>query len=505
MDKLILRDYQETFVADVTDAWCRHRAVIGWLPTGAGKTEIAVWFSMLEEDRGGCTLFVVDRKTLARQARERYSLKYGLLTGLIRGEDTYVRGYEPVLVATVQTLKARWDHPDIKQALERVTLVVVDEAHIQFKHHDEIIKHLPNARILGLSATPLREGLACMYGELVEGPSYEQLIEAKYLVRGRYFLPHTDDIVMGLKRMSVASTGDFVSDQLSQLMRRRTIIGDVVQTWKERAGYQSTICFCVDIAHSKEVCDAFLQANIPAEHIDLHTEEEDRQAMFQRFREGRTRVLCSIVILGVGFDEPIASCAILARPTLSLSMHIQQIGRVLRPYPGKESALILDHAGNALRHGIVETFSPPELSKITKHSDRKTKSTIAETFPCSECRALMSPGQRVCGECGHEIARQNTVDFIDGQLVEGDAPAVGMSDDRALQLYQELRGYGQSQGYKDGWAYMQLLNHYEFKAPFHWKRTPVAIPSQMTLNLVKSWNIAYWKAKQKEKRVARTF
>jgi superfamily II DNA or RNA helicase len=341
-----------------------------------------------------------------------------------------------------------------------------------------------------------------MYGELVEGPSYETLIALGYLVRGRYFEPHSKDIADGLRRMGVASTGDFVNEQLSSLMRNRTIIGDVVQTWRDRAEGQSTICFGVDIAHSKELCDAFLQANVTAEHIDERTKEEDRLAMFERFRNGQTTVLCSVIILGVGFDEPIASCAILARPTLSLSRHIQQVGRVLRPFPGKERALVLDHSGNALRHGRVEDFSPPELSDLDKHSDRKTRATLTEMYPCQECRALMNPGQRVCEECGHEIVRHNTVDHIDGELVEGDAPHVGMDDEKARRLYRELRGYAEMQGYKVGWAYMQLLNRYDFQAPYDWKRLPTVTPSLSTLNLVKSWNIAYWKAKKKaEQRV----
>ena len=143
MAELILRDYQQAFVADVDDAWARVRAVIGWMPTGAGKTEVAVHYALVEQRNRGCTLFIVDRKTLAGQARNRYGAKYGMLTGLIRGEDTYIRGYEPVLVATVQTLKARWETAEIKQVLERITLVVIDEAHIKFRHHEEIISHNP--------------------------------------------------------------------------------------------------------------------------------------------------------------------------------------------------------------------------------------------------------------------------------------------------------------------------------------------------------------------------
>jgi superfamily II DNA or RNA helicase len=209
-------------------------------------------------------------------------------------------------------------------------------------------------------------------------------------------------------------------------------------------------------------------------------------------------VLCSIVVLGVGFDEPCASCTILARPTLSLSMHIQQIGRVLRTSPGKKDALVLDHAGNVLRHGKVEDFDPPPLCEIDKRTDKVSKAHTSDAFPCPECRALMGPGQRVCGECGHEVARQNTVDFIPGELVEGKSPRRGLSRDEFLELYCELRGYGEQRGFKDGWAYMQLKNRYQFKAPYSWKHLSPTVPSQSTLNLAKSWLIAYRKAQQRD-------
>lgn len=505
MAELVLRDYQEQLVADIRDAWTRHRAVLAWLPTGGGKTEIAVHLAQSET----CTLFVVDRKTLAGQTRQRYASTYNMLTGLLRGDDSYVRGYEPVVIATIQTLRARWEHTDVRQLLARVTLVVLDEAHIRFKHHDEIVKHIPNARVLGLSATPLRQGLGLTFEALVRGPSYAHLIEAGHLVPARCFVPHGDDLRDALRSVGVASTGDFITGALSALMRNKTLIGDVVNTWTERAQDRQTIVFAVDIAHSKALCDGFALAGIAAEHIDHRTNEETRAGIFERFRSGQTRVLCSVAVLAVGFDEPAASCAILARPTLSLSLHIQQIGRAMRPHPGKRDALVLDHAGNVLRHGKAEDFDPPDLSEIDSRSDRKAPASTSDYYPCSECRAVMSPGQRVCGECGHEMARRNVVHFEPGELVEDADDHQGMSHDDYRDLYLELRGLHEARG-KDQHqaartAYAQLLGNFEFKAPYTWLSMPAQSPSTRTINLDTSWRIRWAKSQEKKRRAeART-
>ena len=504
MAELILRDYQAQLVRDIREAWLRHRSALAWLPTGGGKTEVSVHLAQRETQAGGRTLFVVERKTLAAQARARYATKYGMLVGLLRGEDTHLRGYEPAIVASIQSLKARWERPEVQAVLAGVSLIVIDEAHIRFDHHEDLLRKIPHARVLGLTATPLREGLGLTYNKLVRGPGYDQLIHAGHLIAPRYFLPSTAAVRRGLDGVTISSTGDFVSAELSALMRSRTIVGDVVGTWQEKGEGRPTICFCVDIAHSKATRDAFVMSGVPAEHIDMHTSEEERQRIFGAFRRGEIKVLCSIVVLAVGFDEPSASCAILARPTLSTIMHIQQIGRVMRPNPGKTDCLVLDHAGNVLRHGKVEDFDPPELSEIDRHSDKRRRTARELDYrPCAQCSAMLDPGQRECHECGHVIARPNTVHFVDGQLTEGEPEDAGQFGGKTVEelqaLYLELRGYADARGYKPGWPYHQLFKRYGFKAPWDWKSKPPRIPSAQTLRLVQSWRIAWRKAQEKGK------
>jgi DNA repair protein RadD len=207
---LRLHEFQGLLVISVYDAWGQHRCVMLWGATGIGKTEIAAYIARLAADHGGCTLFVVPLKTLAKQTKECFQ-NYGLPVGVIRGEDTHVSDHHAVIVGTIQTLASRWDRPEIKEHLDRVTLIVIDEAHRQYDWHPELLGRIPQAMVLGLSATPLREGLGRTYGALVRGPSYKWLIENKYLVPPRYFLPHIADVQAGLRSVGVAKTGDYVT------------------------------------------------------------------------------------------------------------------------------------------------------------------------------------------------------------------------------------------------------------------------------------------------------
>lgn len=496
-----LREYQQDLIAGLHRLWPEGiKRVLLYLPTGAGKTEVAKHLAWQSAEAGGCTLFVVERRVLAVQTEAK--MRGALSVGVLAGDRTLCRGNEHVIVATVQTLRSRWDWPMVQQLLSRVRLVIVDETHIWHKHHDELLARLVNVPIVGLTATPLREGLGKRYEKMLLGPNTRALTEQGYLVPARYFSPHSERVADFLRNVGVATTGDFVTGQLSAKMRERVLLGDVVSNWQTKGENRPTLCFAVDIAHSKALTTEFLAAGVPAAHIDLHTDAEERAHLFAEFTAGRLKVLCSVYVLTLGFDMPLASCIVIARPTLSQSLHIQMLGRVLRPAEGKRDALVFDHALNVLRHGRAEDFEPPELSGIDKTSDLKKRDTETGDVVCPRCDAILRRGTNVCHECGHEMGRRSNVHHLDAELVEDRTARASITFDDLCGFYRECLWIAQQRGHKPGWAWYQLRERYGADvvkvAPTRtWQRLGPAEPTLPTLRWLKSRQIAYAKAKAK--------
>lgn len=496
-----LRPYQQALIDDLHRMWADGiKRVLLYLPTGAGKTEVAKHLARQTAETGGCTLFVVERRVLAVQTEAK--MRGALTVGVLAGDSTLCHGNEHVIVATVQTLRSRWDWPMVQHLLSRVRLAIVDETHIWHKHHDELLSKLANVPIVGLTATPLRAGLGKRYEHLLLGPNTRTLTDQGYLVQARYFSPNAERVSEFLAQVGVATTGDFATGQLSAKMRERVLLGDVVGNWQAKAENRPTLCFGVDIAHSKALTTEFLAAGIPAAHIDLHTDTDERSHLFADFATGRLKVLSSVYVLTLGFDMPIASCLVIARPTLSQSLHLQMLGRVLRPAEGKTDALVFDHALNVLRHGRAEDFEPPLLSAIDKSSDLKKRDTGTRDVVCPRCDAILRPGTNVCHECGHELSRRSNVHHLDAELVEDRTARTSIPLDDLSGFYRECLWVAEQRGHKPGWAWHQLRERYgedvAKAAPTReWQRLGPAEPTLPTLRWLKSRQIAYAKARAK--------
>ncbi len=507
-----LRDYQTNLIERLRGLWHEGvRRVLLYLPTGAGKTEVAKHLAWQVAEDGGTTLFVVDRRVLVHQTEEK--MRGTLSVGVLAGDRTLCRGDEHIVVATVQTLRSRWDWPFVRRLLSRVRLVVIDETHVWHKHHDDILERLSAVPVVGLTATPLRTGLGLRYQELLRGPSTRELTAQGFLVPARYFAPHAERTAEFLNGLEIAATGDYVTGQLSARMRERVLLGDAVSNWQVKAGNRPTLCFAVDIAHSKELTAEFLASGISAAHLDLHTDAEEREHLFAEFAAGRLKVLSSVYILTLGFDMPLASCLVIARPTLSHSLHIQMLGRVLRPADGKVDALIFDHALNVLRHGRAEDFEPPELSQIDKHSDYKKRDVMSSDVACPKCDAILRPGTNVCTECGRELAKRSSVHHVDAELVENqEEPFKGVTLDTVMAFFAECLWITQYKYKKDGTRYHRGWAKYKteerfaddlpqlglYDIPWAWcdDTTPVE-PRMETLRWLKSRQIAWAKGQQK--------
>lgn len=469
---LTLRPYQVETVDAIGAAWARTPRVIVALPTGSGKTEIASHLIDRELAAGGRALVLVERKNLCHQWRRRL-LDHGFdHVGVIQARNT-VAMYAPAVIGTIQSVRARG-------VPERISLIVIDESHVWFQGHDAVLAGAGgDVRVLGLTATPLREGLGLRFGAVVVGATIRRLIDEGYLVRPRYFATTPERIDAALSEVAIVA-GDFQSGQLSHAMRTKAIMGDVVGTWQRRGEGRQTIAFCVDKQHARDLAGEFVSVGVRADVLLDDTKDDVRAEIFAAFDKRTLRILCSVGVLSIGFDSPVASCAILARPTLSLSLHVQQGGRVLRPYEGKADALILDHAGNNVRHGRLEDFTPPtELSTLDRATDRKRRHDAPLAWVCRECEAVNPLGADICLECGNPRRRASTVVVVDGELGEG--VETENTEAQRQAFYQMAHWYGASKEMRNppGWAFYATRRRFNIPerlarnaVPYGWRDLP---------------------------------
>jgi len=481
-----LRPYQLEVIAHLSAGFrAGHVRQMLCMATGSGKTATAGEMIRRAAERGNRSLFVVERIELANQA-VRHLQSLGLSVGVLQGENTNFSDLDEVVVASIQTLSRR-GVPD------RVKLIVVDEAHIIHKAHENVLSKRNLVPVVGLSATPLREGLGRIYTNLVKGPRIADLVADGFLVPVQAFGPAQDKItaaVLGVGARRQPGGRDFIQGDLSKALNRKELTGDIVSTWQAKAAGLPTLVFAVDIAHSRSIVDDFLAEGVAAEHVDGYAEENERRAIIDRFRSGETLVLSSVHILGIGFDVPAAACAVLARPTLSLALHIQQCGRVMRPSAGKTHALVLDHAANFARHGRpedfdVEVLDDGEIGVRAKHNRPN------ELSPCSNCGLLLERSRRECPSCGHERRRVADVTTVDGELIEfGGGQRIRIDLDRC-RFYLQLRRVGIDRGWSPTAAAAQYRERFGEWPPRAWNAINPIDPEPSTLRWVQSRMIAF--------------
>jgi len=353
-----------------------HKNPILVMPCGGGKTYTA---GQIAKRVTGKILWTVHRRELVEQAKQTlHSL----------GVDADVK--------SIQSIRSK---------IKKYDLIIIDECH---RAKAESYKKLfeQGCRVLGLTATPYRldgQPLDC-FGHIVEEVRASDLIKSGVLVRPTVYAPN----VPSLKK------SDYNLKNLNLVINKRNITGEIVDTWIKRAGGVRTICFCVSIDHSKNVVAEFIKAGVKAEHIDGNTSGLDRDAILNRLRTGETTIVSNVYILTEGFDMPSISCCIIARPTASLNMHIQMIGRAIRCFDGKTKSLILDHAGNHIEHGGIERVIQHTLTGVTKGASSEELGYSM----CVVCGLLMPATLDKCENCGSEkIKKTREINPEQGELI----------------------------------------------------------------------------------------
>ncbi len=434
-----LRDYQERAVQRVIDALDRRPLLVA--PVGSGKTACA---AAIVERVNRPTLWLAHRKELIEQAAIRL-MTHDLPVGVV------MAGYRPiqsarVQVASVQTL-ARRGRP-------RAGLIVIDEAHrVAAQGYASILAAYPDAAVVGLTATPFRldgRGLGNVFGELIVAAFTDELCDAGVLCRPKVYASQTPDL-HGLRVIA----GDYSLDGLAQRTNTAALNADIVRTWQQRAAGKRTVAFAVDIAHSLAIVSAFRQAGVPAEHLDGALAAPARSAILERLRVGRTLVVSNCMVLTEGWDLPALECAIVARATASLNLHVQMIGRVMRAASGKDGAIVLDHAGNHHAHGPVTRRVAYSLS-----NEKVRHSEPLGLRRCEACCLLFEPSAPACPDCGWQppatAEREAPAVAGDGELVAFD----DTSAEYRQSVWEAIETERHAQGFKPAWSEFRFFERF---------------------------------------------
>lgn len=483
-----LRDYQIKIVNDLRNAYRKgFQSPLLVSPTGSGKTII---FSNIAEsavNKGNRVMILVHRKELLFQcsdALDDLDVPHGLIA------PNMSMTADPVQVASVQTLRNRLEK------VIRPQLIVVDECHhtsagswkkILTYYCPEILDNNINIRrsqpgglynkilnnnrtkILGVTATPHRldgKGLGKdaggFYDTLVHGPTVKELIDTGYLTKLVTYAPPTEFNTADFH----TKFGDYDKYEVNLAVDKPKIVGNAVAHYQKICPGVPAIAFCASVEHAKHVSETFNAAGIPSESLDGKSDNYHRKYCISGLGDGRIKVLTSCEIISEGVDIPIVTTAILLRPTKSLSLYLQQPGRCLRPYPGKEHAIILDHVGNVFTHGPVDLVREWSLDG----EDKKKKNGDGPPilfWQCKYCYTINEKLRQYCFTCGRpKESAKRFIDEIDGELKRIESERLEFQyqeqvrrdkrrEEGMAQTLEDLYAIAKKRGYKPAWARMR--------------------------------------------------
>lgn len=342
-----LFEYQNNIIKQVFEEFYFHKSVMIQMPTGTGKTHV---FCEIINRFKKKTLVLVHTRELVEQIRNRLT-DFNIVSGII------MSGYPinldlDVQVASIQTLikKPLNDWP------KDIGLIVIDEAHHATTNSYNLIlekySHI-NIKILGVTATPCRMnnvGFENIFNKLIVSKPIIQFIYDRELVDFKHYSTTTPD----LSNVSFnANLNDYDIDELGVAMSKKTIMADIIQSYKDYGNNKQCILFSVNQSHSKKIVERFKNEGINAAYIDSKTKLSERKCILEQFKKGKIRVLVNVKIFTEGFDCPDISVVQLVRPTKSFSLYMQMVGRSLRKNKGKDIAIIIDNAGLWKTHGLI--------------------------------------------------------------------------------------------------------------------------------------------------------
>ncbi|HHP0467281.1 TPA: DEAD/DEAH box helicase family protein [Vibrio harveyi] len=403
-----LRPYQSRSIREIW-AWFRENKTgnpLAILPTGAGKSIICA--KLIEEaisfksDKTIRVLVVTHSKELVEQNYEKFvaiapAVDVGVYSAGLKRKDTD----NQVIFASVQSIFN-------KNTVGAFDLMIVDECHLIPKSGDgryrKLISRLsesnPKLRVIGLTATPYRLGCGYLYegkGKIFDSVATEvtlnELLDLGFLSPIISRRPRKSVDLKGVKKVA----GEFVLSQLAERMMDDNLteiaIDDVLT---QSDGRRSWLFFCSSILHAEKTAEYLTEKGVRCAVISGNTPARERDKLIAEFKSLKLTCLVNCEVLTTGFDAPSTDLIVMLRPTESTALYQQMAGRGMRIAEGKTDCLLLDYAGNVLRHGCLDD---PHLN-FPKQGGGKG---IAPTKYCPQCDVALPASLRVCSECGHEF------------------------------------------------------------------------------------------------------
>lgn len=433
-----LRPYQQNGIDEIRDSFAvANRRVLYQLPTGGGKSKVLSHIVKSAYDKGSRVMMLAHRKELIYQLRGHVEGE-GLQAGVIMAGHDFTS--HRIQVASIQTLTRRLGYPLWDNSEWHPQLILTDECHhAKAASYQSVYNRFPNARLLGVTATPIRtdgKGLGDVFDDMVCGPQIHELVSAGFLCSPKYFCSGN---VMGDRKVGRVA-GDYNKRELGQAVSETRLEGNLVREWFAHAEGLQTIVFAVNVEHSQRIVNEYLAVNVPAAHLDHHSSPEHRAQVLADFAVGKIKILSNVGLVTEGFDVPATACVQLARPTQSLGLYYQMVGRALRTAPDKPEAIILDHAGCYLAHGNVLT---PYHWKLHPTPEKEPQPDWLDDG--QEPREATTPKERIVTHDGREILVEVGFDF-------GDAWANELS---------RLNRLAQERSYKPGWVARQMQERFD--------------------------------------------
>lgn len=463
--KASLRPYQVQAINEIFDSLREgSKKILLVLAMGLGKTTVMSAIIEMGYVRNRKILVIVHRDNLVRQFSERMLEQFHVPSGLILGNEE--KQYKlPIQVASRQSLIRRLD----VFAPDHFDLVIVDEAHYAAApEYKKILDHFDNAKLIGITATPFRadgKPLKGLFGKMIHPILAKDAIKSKYLVPATYHGIESVDM-SGVK---VNKKGEYEESEMYARFTEWDITPHVIEQIPKFDG--PSIIFCINVAHTKEMYQACINAGYKAEYVIGEIDIPTRKIIYRKFKTKEIQILINCQILTEGADFPMVNNIYLVKKVRSLANYLQMVGRGARTYEdglfNKTNFNVIDFGGNVEEHGFFEDYD--EGLTLTEGAQKK----MGKKKPrkCPNCKKVISGQQCSCGyEFEAEEKEKITIGKIELQVLSKNVIQYKRLSKKKWEAVKdhELRMYGKIKGLKPGWALHMYADRHKIEKSNNW-------------------------------------